>query len=207
MTTYNKSGDLSNMTVEYAVESDCFELSDYFKKILNNSLKNKFIDEIENEKTKNNEDLNKNSIKLPKVEISEKITEKKQGSEVVEDKMKDVIEKEEENKENDINLKECSIIESVYELVDNIDSDSSFLTNINSPFLRKSISAEEKNKKIIISAIKQKKKVNFALQMPTNQELTLENMENQHLEMKKSISDISFDFLSLHNTLCQEKKV
>lgn len=158
MTTYNKSGDLSNMTVEYAVESDCFELSDYFKKILNNSLKNKFIDEIENEKTKNIEDLNKNSIKLPKVEISEKITEKKQGSEVFEDEMKEILQKEEENKENDINLKECSIIESVYELVDNKDSDSSFLTNINSPFLKKSISAEEKNKKIIISAIKQKKK-------------------------------------------------
>lgn len=194
--------NLSSLSIEYAVESDYLAMAEYFKNILHTTLQNKYDDNLPNSYEKTLE------LQLPKIQISHKFTENKEDA-------KENEEKKEENPEEFAfdfkNEYEPSLIESVYELVENKDSDSSFMTNpvqiINSP-LKRSISAQDKKTQFIVSAVEKKGKVNFKSRAPEN----YYEMKNAAEEigiplLQKSISDISFDFLSFHQTLNADKNV
>lgn len=195
--------DLSSLSIEYEVESDYLAMAEYFKKILHTTLQSKYDDNLSNSNEK------ADPLQLPTIQITHKITENNENS-----KEENEEEKEEINNKiplDDKNDFENSLIESVYELVENKDSDSSFLTNpiqiINSP-LKRSISAQDKKTQFIVTAVERKGKINFKSRAPEN----YYEMKNIKEEMgapllQKSISDISFDFLSFHQTLNIEKNV
>jgi len=182
------------------VETDYFEIADYFKTILNSNLKKKCEEEAVLE-------IKPVFVKLPSVHIKEKM---KENSEIVKK-----IRKEDEKNEikTFLNNKfeyEPSLIESVYELVDNNDAESSFMTNpiqFNSPLLKKSVSEQPNKKKFIVAAVENQGKVNFKSSFPDQIENYEKSQELGKPELHKSISDISFDFMSFHQTLIIEKNV
>jgi len=196
--------DFSNASIEYAVHSDYYAMADYFKTILTSTLHSKY-DETHEEKQL--EPQNIQSSQIPSIQISQKITEndkKKDASPKESEKTKEKgkVEKiEEEEKENYGLDHESSFVESIYEVVENKETtESSILADpaqFYSPNLKKSISEQIPKKKFVVVAVENNGKVNFTSRI---------DLINKKPELYKSISDISFDFLSFHQTLKPEKE-
>lgn len=204
-------------------------MAEYFKTVLTSTLRRKYEDEDEKSIP-----LNQNQPEiLPKIQLSHKVTEKepsltqispkisvsseKEKQSIIKEKeeMKEH-EKNEEQKENEEEKHEglgldrdSSVVESIYEIVENKETESSILTdpaNFYSPCLKKSISEQNPGRKLVVAAVENKGKVNFTSKFPTIEEFPQEKKQkNKDLpEFTKSISDISFDFLSFHQTVKPE---
>lgn len=138
---------------------------------------------------------------MPKIEITQKITNNQPENQM---------DKEEFKNDGE------SLIESVYELVENIESDSSFLTNPQcflSPLKRETSLEREKDSKFMISGVKHKQKLNLNSKLPLNLDFTRkrsyyeDDLNIPQTNFHKSISDISFDFMSMKKTLHNQSKV
>lgn len=201
-----KLDDPSNLKVEYGLQSDSIELAEYFKTVLNSALKTKFIEEKHEANTNENPLLEKSlskTAKMPKIEITQKITNNIQENQIS-------TEKEELKNDGE------SLIESVYELVENKESDSSFLANpycFLSPLKKETSLEKEKDNKIMISGVKHKEKLNLNSKLPLNLDFTRkrsyyeDDIDIPQTNFHKSISDISFDFMSMKKTLQNQSKV
>ena len=198
-------------------EHECLKTKLSFNQIPSIQITQKITENMQNdEKAENNKKIDeneKNEIILEenkKIEENKEIMEKKQGDAK---ELKNLLNKLEEKKEITHKFEvEPSLIESVYELVENNDSESSFFTNpiqINSPLLQRSTSEQTKQKKFVITAVENKGKVNFKSKFQDKVENEISQRkkteEFKKIELYKSISDISFDFLSFHKTLVLEK--
>ena len=224
--------DPSNVSVEYAVHSDYYSMAEYFKNVLTSTLQTKYDDEKSIPINQNQHEI------LPKIQLSHKVTEKEPSLTQISPKVSVSSEKEkqliisnpkekeeikeqekkkdeqEENKEEEKHEgfgldRDSSVVESIYEIVENKETESSILTdpaNFFSPCLKKSVSEQNPGRKLVVAAVENKGKVNFSSKFPTIEEFPMENKrKNKDLpEFTKSISDISFDFLSFHQTVKPE---
>lgn len=178
--------DSARLGVEFAVHSDYFEMAEYFKSVLASSLKQLADEGIDS------------PPKPPSIQITHRVSfQDEPGNAPLNEQKQEEESKEPQKKHINLECDSSSLVESVYEVVDNKESENSEIIAdpalCYSPFLKKSISEpNQKKSKFKVSIRENQGKASLQAQELETQEDCL---------LRKSISEISFDFLSFHQTV------